>query len=422
MNSWLARHAASIMPVVPTPDITLAHGRGALVYDTAGKEYVDLLAGIAVNVLGHAHPAIVEAVSTQVATLGHVSNFFATRPQILLAERLLDICQAPEGSRVFFSNSGAEANEAAFKIARRTGKQKVIAVAGGFHGRTMGALAMTEKAAYREPFAPGVPGVVHVPFGDIQALEAEIDTDTAAVIIEPLQGEAGVRKHPAGYLAAARRRTQAVGALLILDEIQTGIGRTGSWLAYQDESLGEGITPDCVTLAKGLGGGLPLAATITYGDAVSSLLHPGQHGSTFSGNPIAAAAGGAVIDTVEAEGLCETARTTGEWLARQLRSLLGESAVDGAGLLLSVRVGDVAPAKTLTSACLDRGYIVNPVTPERLRLATPLIIEQSSVENFVHTLAELVVNPPSSHEWMPRHRLPSHQTRDSSTTVVEGTS
>jgi acetylornithine aminotransferase len=279
VSDLLERWATSVMPTYGTPPLALVSGSGAVVRDDAGREYVDLVGGLAVNALGHAHPAVVEAVTRQVGTLGHVSNLVAHPTVVALAERLLGLF-AREG-RVFFCNSGAEANEAAFKLSRRTGRSRVVAAEGGFHGRTMGALALTGQPAKRDPFLPLPGDVVHVPYGDSAALAAAVDGATAAVVLEPVQGEAGVRPAPDGYLQAARAACDRHGALLVLDEVQTGVGRTGAWFAHQDE----GVRPDVVTLAKGLGGGLPLGACIAFGEA-AELLGPGQHGSTFGGNPV----------------------------------------------------------------------------------------------------------------------------------------
>lgn len=389
---WRTHHAGSILPALGRPQRLLVRGAGARVWDETGKEYLDLLAGIAVNSLGHAHPALVEAVSKQVATLGQVSNYFASQPQIALAEKLLEVAGAPQGSAVYFCNSGAEANEAALKMSRRVaggGRSKIVAVSGGFHGRTMGALAMTSKEAFRTPFAPGVPGVVHVPHGDAEALRREVDDTCAAVIVEPIQGEAGVRRHPTGYLRAAREATRAAGALLVLDEVQTGIGRCGSWFAFQDPEIGEGIVPDIVTCAKGLGGGLPLGATLTFGDAVTGLLVPGQHGSTYSGNPVTTAAGLAVLTTIERVDLLVGVRDLGQEFAGRLRLIDGVAAVSGAGLLLALEL-TAGNAKAVAEAALDAGFIVNPVTDTRLRLAPPLTITEGELGEFLAALPTIL--------------------------------
>ena len=307
-GSVTRRWTKAIMATYAAPPLTLVRGEGAQVWDESGKGYVDLVAGIAVNALGHAHPAVIEAVSRQVATLGHTSNLVANEPSVRLAERLLGL--TGRDGKVFFANSGAEANEAAFKLARRTGRGQVVAADGAFHGRTMGALALTGQPAKRLPFEPLPGGVTFVPFGDAAALRSAVGPDTAAVFLEPIQGEAGVVLPPEGYLAEARRIATAAGALLVLDEVQTGIGRTGAWFAHQRE----GVDPDVLTLAKGLGGGLPIGACLAFGDA-ASLLEPGQHGSTFGGNPVSCAAALAVLDTIDRDDLCSHAKRMGERLS-----------------------------------------------------------------------------------------------------------
>ncbi|MDP9417358.1 MAG: acetylornithine transaminase, partial [Actinomycetota bacterium] len=291
------RWRAALMPTYAAPSMTLVRGEGARVWDEEGREYVDLVGGIAVSALGHAHPAVVEAVTRQVRTLAHASNLYASRPAVELAERLLSVLRR-EG-RVFLCNSGAEANEAAFKLARRTGRPEVVAAHGAFHGRTMGALSLTGQPAKRAGFEPLVPGVVHVPYGDTDAMRAAVGAQTAAVILEPILGEAGVLPAPPGYLGAVREITAAAGALLILDEIQTGLGRTGAWFAHEHE----GVEPDAVTIAKGLAGGLPIGALVAF-DGAAELFAPGAHGTTFGGNPVACAAGLAVLDTIERDDLC----------------------------------------------------------------------------------------------------------------------
>lgn len=386
--AWTKRYTHALMNTFGEPQRVLVRGEGAYVWDADGNRYLDLLGGIAVNVLGHAHPFLVSAVTAQLATLGHVSNFFATAPQVALAERLVDLLGAPEGSRVFFTNSGAEANEAAFKLARRTGRSGMVAAEGAFHGRTMGALALTHKAAYREPFEP-LPGtVVHVPFGDVDALAGAMYAGVAAVVLEPVQGEAGVRIPPPDYLAAARRITAEAGALLVLDEVQTGIGRTGAWFAHQLPQLGgtPTVVPDVVTLAKGLGGGIPVGAVVAYGET-ASLLGPGQHGTTFGGNPVAAAAGLATLHVVERDALLDNARVVGEHLRSAVLGL-GEplvAGVRGEGLLNAVLLARPVAAAVQT-ALLERGFIVNAVGPDALRLAPPLILSAAQVDSFVETL------------------------------------
>lgn len=363
-----------------TPQLALERGEGAHVWDTDGNRYLDLLSGIAVNVLGHAHPKIVEAVTTQISKLGHSSNLYVNEPALQLAERLLHL--AGEPGKVFFCNSGAEANEAALKMSRRTGRTKVVATLGGFHGRTMGALSLTGQPAKRTPFEPLVPGVSHVPFGDVAALEAAIDDNTAAFIVEPIQGEQGVVIPPEGYLQEARRITSEHGALLILDEVQTGIGRVGTWFAFQQA----GIVPDVITLAKGIGGGLPLGATIGFG-AAADLFQPGQHGTTFGGNPVCCAAALAVLDTIAAEGLLEHASSVGKEIAAGVEALHHPaiSGVRGAGLLLGIMLREAVSAKA-AAAAQKAGYLINPIQPDVIRLAPPLILDESDAQSFVAAL------------------------------------
>ncbi|MFJ2807313.1 acetylornithine transaminase [Kitasatospora sp. NPDC087271] len=365
-----------------TPRIALVRGAGAKLWDADGKEYTDLLGGIAVNALGTAHPAVVEAVSRQIATLGHVSNLFMAEPTIALAERLLRL-DGREGGRVFFCNSGAEANEAAFKISRRTGRTHLVALQGAFHGRTMGALALTGQPAKQEPFRPLPGDVTHVPFGDVEALRAAVTTETAAVFLEPIQGENGAIPLPEGYLRAAREITRATGTLLVLDEIQTGVGRTGYWYAHQAV---EGVEPDVVTLAKALGGGLPMGAVLAFGEA-AELLTPGQHGTTFGGNPVAAAAGLAVLDTIESEGLLEHARKLGERL-RQGVEAIGDplvSHVRGAGLLLGIVLTEPVSAR-VQAAAQEAGFLVNAAVPGAVRLAPPLVLTEQEADAFLAAL------------------------------------
>jgi len=364
------RYAGALMNTFGPPRLVLTRGEGCYVWDDAGNTYLDLLAGIAVNSLGHAHPALVEAVTKQLRTLGHVSNFFASEPQIELAEKLLSLLGHGDG-RVFFTNSGTEANEAAFKLTRRTGRTHIVSTTGSFHGRTMGALALTSKAAYREPFEPLPGDVTFVEYGDAAALEAAVTDRTAAVILEPLQGEAGVVVPPADYLAHARAITAAHGALLWLDEIQTGVGRTGAWFAHPED-----VVPDIVTVAKGLAGGIPIGACIGLGDS-ATLLQPGNHGTTFGGNPVAAAAALAVISTIEQDGLLDNATKRGEQIAAGL-----DEQVDGRGLLLGI-VLDGDHSAAVTAAAQQAGFIVNPAAPHRVRLAPPLILTESQASSFV---------------------------------------
>jgi acetylornithine/N-succinyldiaminopimelate aminotransferase len=383
-SEWLARYSTSLMGVFGTPQRVLVRGAGCLVWDADGKEYLDLLGGIAVNALGHANPFVTSVISSQLATLGHVSNFFTSPTQIALAEKLLALASAPAGSKVFFTNSGTEANEAAFKLARRnagsaaTPRTKIIALEGAFHGRTMGALALTAKEAYRAPFEPLPGGVVHIPFGDVEALEAAVDNTVAAVFLEPIQGEAGVRPLPAGYLRAARELTTKAGALLILDEVQTGIGRTGKWLASEDA----GIVPDAITLAKGLGGGFPIGALVTFGAGTSSLLSAGQHGTTFGGNPVATAAALATLHAIESQDVLANVAAVGEHLRAALAAIPGVTEVRGEGLLIGFDLdADVAPA--VVQAGLDAGFIVNAPGPRTIRLAPPLVLTTAQADSFL---------------------------------------
>jgi len=384
MSSFADRWSQSMMNNYGTPSLGLISGSGAVVVAEDGTEYVDLLGGIAVNALGHAHPAIVAAVSQQVATLGHVSNLFIAEPPLALAELLLALAGRP--GKVLFSNSGAEANEAAFKLSRLTGRTHVVATEGGFHGRTMGALALTGQPGKREPFLP-LPGeVTHVPFGDVDALRAAVTSETAMLIIEPIQGEMGVVVPPPGYLTAAREICTATGALLVLDEVQTGIGRTGHWFHHQSE----GVEPDVVTLAKGLGGGLPIGACIAFGKA-GDLFGPGSHGTTFGGNPVSCAAGLAVIRTIASEGLLDHVKRVGEQIRRGVEGLNSPAiaGVRGAGLLLGIEL--TAPISADLAAKLrDAGFLVNPIQPDVIRLAPPLILTTEQAEAFVTALGEVL--------------------------------
>jgi acetylornithine/N-succinyldiaminopimelate aminotransferase len=381
MTDLKARYAGAMMNTFGVPKVALVRGEGAHVWDEDGKEYVDLLAGIAVNALGHGHPALVAAITTQLQTLGHVSNLFLTGPQVTLAEKLLELV-APVNSngagRVFFANSGTEANEAALKITRRTGRTHLVAALDSFHGRTMGALALTAKEAYRAPFEP-LPGeVTFVPYGDEAALAAAVTDETAAVILEPLQGEAGVLVPPAGYLAAARRITREHGALLWLDEIQTGVGRTGAWFAAATDPE---IAPDLVTLAKGLAGGFPIGACLALGDA-AALLEPGNHGTTFGGNPVACAAALAVIGTIESEGLLERVSVLGQKVRDGLAADPRVVEVRGEGLLIGLTLAEPLSAD-VHAAALDAGFILNNPTPDRIRLAPPLVLTDEDAEAFL---------------------------------------
>ena len=360
----------------------LVRGEGCHVWDADGKRYLDFLSGIAVNALGHAHPAFVAAVCEQAATLAHVSNFFVTPPQLKLADTLLRLSGAGEDGRVFFANSGAEANEAALKLARlhgrALGKSTILALGGGFHGRTLGALALTSNPKYREPFEPLPGGIKHID-ATVEALEAALDDTVAALFIEPIQGEVGVQPLPPEFLARARELTAHRGALLVIDEVQTGIGRTGAWFGFQ----ATGIVPDIVTLAKGLGGGIPIGACIAY-EPAAKLFYPGSHGTTFGGNPLSCHVAQTVLDVITEDNLVENARVRGEQLSaailqRQHPLIKG---VRGKGLLLGVLLTqDTAPA--LVTAAREVGLIVNSPAPDVIRLAPPLIIGDQEVEEFL---------------------------------------
>lgn len=378
------RWSDSLMNTYGVPGVALAGGEGAVLTGADGTRYLDLLGGIAVNCLGHGHPAVVEAVHRQLTTLGHVSNLYASEPPVALAEALLDRLGRP--GRVFLCNSGTEANEAAFKIARRTGRPKIIAAEGGFHGRTMGALAMTGQPDKRAPFEPMPPGVEFVPYGDAAALEAAVDDRTAAVMLEPVQGEIGVVVPPDGYLAEARRITAENGALLMLDEVQTGVGRMGRWFAHQ----GAGVVPDVVTLAKGLGGGLPIGACIGVGET-AGLFGPGQHGTTFGGNPVCAAAALAVLETIDGEGLLDHVQELGRAIASGIEALDHPSVghVRGEGLLLGIVLNSPVATQTVAAA-RAAGYLINAPRPDVLRIAPPLILSREQADGFVAALPGLL--------------------------------
>jgi acetylornithine aminotransferase len=375
-----------------TPSLGLVSGAGSVVFDENGKSYVDMLSGIAVNALGHGHPAVIEAVTRQISTLGHVSNFFAAEPPVALAELLLALTGRP--GKVFFANSGAEANEAAFKLSRLTGRTQIVAAENAFHGRTMGALAMTGQPPKRDPFKPLPVDVTHVPFGDVAALTEAVSDQTAMIILEPIMGEAGVVPAPTGYLAAARTLADQYGALLVLDEVQTGIGRTGHWFAHQ----AEGVLPDAITLAKGLGGGLPIGAMVAFSDGAfartteggaAALLKPGQHGTTFGGNPVACAAALAVLRTIASDGLLDHVKRIGERLRRGIAGLPQVADVRGSGLLLGiVLTGPVAA--DVKDALVQKGFLVNNAQPDVIRLAPPLILTTAQADAFLAALSEVL--------------------------------
>jgi len=389
--TWPSRFGEAMMGSLATPQVMLARGEGCYVWDVDGKEYLDFLAGIAVNSLGHAHPVLVEAVSRQAATLIHVSNYFATPPQLELAERLKRITGAGEQGRVYFGNSGAEANEAAFKLARLNvsggRRTRILALTNAFHGRTMGSLALTGKPQMREAFEPMPAGVEHIETS-IEALEATIDDTVAALFIEPIKGEAGVLDLPDGYLRRARELTQEHGVLLIMDEIQTGVGRTGRWFAYEHA----GILPDAVTIAKGMAGGVPIGALVTFGWA-SKLFGRGQHGSTFGGNPLATAAANAVLGEIESAGLVANAERRGAELREVIRGFESPLITDVRGQGLLIGIGLAEPVSNrIFGAALDAGLIVNAPNESSVRLAPPLIVGDAEIavfrERFGHALAE----------------------------------
>jgi len=375
-----ARWSAVMMHNYRTPPVALARGAGATVWDVDGREYTDLLGGIATTILGHAHPKVVEAITAQAATLGHVSNLAMHEPGVILAERLIELAGRP--GRVFFCNSGAEANEAAFKLSRLTGRPEVITAEGAFHGRTMGALALTGQPSKAAAFAPLPGGVRHVPYGHPGALFDVVGGQTAMLLLEPMLGEGGVLPAPPGYLTAAADTARAAGALFAVDEVQTGMGRTGAWFMHQ----ADGVAPDVITLAKSLGGGLPLGATLAFG-AAAELLGAGSHGSTFGGNPIAAAAALAVLDTIRDEGLLERAKELEQRFTAGIEALAhpGVAGVRGRGALLGVVLtADVAAG--LETALRDAGFLANAVAPGVLRLAPSLVLTDAQVDAFLTAL------------------------------------
>ena len=357
------------------PSISLVKGKGSEVYDVEGKKYLDLLGGIATNVLGHAHPAIVKAVSKQVGTLGHVSNFYAHPNVIELAQKLASMT-GDKSARVFFAQSGAEANEAAMKLSRRTGKYRIVAAQGAFHGRTMGALSMTGQPSKREPFLPLIKGIKHVPYGDIKAMRRAISSKTAMVILEPIMGEAGVIVPPADYLAQVRELCTQKGALLVIDAVQTGMGRTGDWFGYEYS----GITPDVITLAKGLGGGLPLGAMIALGDA-AQLFVAGDHGSTFGGNPITTAAALAVIKVIEKDKIMIKVRKDQDFIMHKIALIEGVSEVRGAGLLIGIQLDKPISSK-ITLLMREQGVLVNAANDSTIRIAPALNISRIQLTKF----------------------------------------
>ena len=375
-KTMINRWSNSVQNNYGSPSIALVKGKGLVVTDADGKQYLDFLGGIATNILGHAHPAIVKAVSKQVSILSHVSNFYVHPNAVELAEKLASMT-GDKSAKVFFCQSGAEANEAALKLSRRTGKVRVVAAQGAFHGRTMGALSLTGQPSKREPFLPLVKGVKHVPYGDIEAMRKAVTKKTAMVIIEPIMGEAGVIVPPADYLQELRALCDAKGALLVIDAVQTGMGRTGDWFGYEYS----GITPDVITLAKGLGGGLPLGAMIALGKA-ADLFQPGDHGSTFGGNPVTTAAGLAAIKFIESQKLLKKVEKQGAYLMQELALIPGVSEVRGAGLLLGIELENLK-SSDVASALRKSGVLVNAANPTTIRLAPALIVTDVQIKKFI---------------------------------------
>ena len=375
-KTMINRWSNSVQNNYGSPSIALVKGKGIVVTDADGKQYLDFLGGIATNILGHAHPAIVKAVTKQVSILSHVSNFYVHPNAVELAEKLASMT-GDKGAKVFFCQSGAEANEAALKLSRRTGKVRVVAAQSAFHGRTMGALSLTGQPSKREPFLPLVKGVKHVPYGDIEAMRKAVTKKTAMVIIEPIMGEAGVIVPPADYLQELRALCDAKGTLLVIDAVQTGMGRTGDWFGYEYS----GITPDVITLAKGLGGGLPLGAMIALGKA-ADLFQPGDHGSTFGGNPVTTAAGLAAIKFIESQKLLKKVEKQGAYLMQELALIPGVSEVRGAGLLLGIELESLK-SSDVAIALQKSGVLVNAANPTTIRLAPALIVTDVQIKKFI---------------------------------------
>jgi len=382
-KTMINRWKSSVQNNYGTPSIALVKGKGLVVTDADGKQYLDFLGGIATSILGHAHPAIVKAVTKQVSTLSHVSNFYAHPHAIELAEKLAAMT-GDKKAKVFFCQSGAEANEAALKLSRRSGKVRIVAAQGAFHGRTMGALSLTGQPSKREPFLPLIKGVKHVPFGEIEAMRKAVTKKTAMVIIEPIMGEAGVIVPPADYLRELRSLCDAKGALLVIDAVQTGMGRTGDWFGYEYS----GITPDVITLAKGLGGGLPLGAMIALGKA-ADLFQPGDHGSTFGGNPVTTAAGLAAIKFIEAQKILKKVEAQGLYLIQELALIPGVAEVRGAGLLLGIEL-ESRKAADVALALQNEGVLVNAANPTTIRLAPALIVTDAQIKKFVAIFRKVI--------------------------------
>jgi acetylornithine aminotransferase len=379
------RWSKSVQNNYGVPEITLVKGKGLVVQDAEGKIYLDFLGGIATNILGHAHPSIISAVSKQVRTLNHVSNFYSHPNAVLLAEKLASLTKT-KNAKVFFCQSGAEANEAAIKLSRKTGRSHIVATQGSFHGRTMGALSLTGQPSKREPFLPLLKNVKHVPFGDIEAMRRSISKKTAMVIIEPIMGEAGVIVPPTDYLQGLRELCDKYGALLVIDAVQTGMGRTGDWFGYEYS----GITPDVITIAKGLGGGLPLGAMIAIGNS-ADLFKPGEHGSTFGGNPITTASAIAVIKTIEKQNILKKVRKQSQILIQELALIPGIREVRGAGLLIGIEL-EIANANEVVRKLTDAGVLVNAASASTIRIAPALIVSDFQIRKFINTFREVLTN------------------------------
>ena len=384
-KKFLTRWDASLQNNYGKPAITLVKGKGIVVTDADGKTYLDFLGGIATSILGHAHPSIVKAVTKQVSVLSHVSNFYAHPSAIALAEKLTKMT-GDKNAKVFFCQSGAEANEAALKLSRRTGKVRVVAAQGAFHGRTMGALSLTGQPSKREPFLPLIKGVKHVPYGDIDAMRKAITKKTAMVIIEPIMGEAGVIVPPAEYLQQLRELCDKNGSLLVIDAVQTGMGRTGDWFGYEYS----GITPDVITLAKGLGGGLPLGAMIALGKA-ADLFQPGDHGSTFGGNPVTTAAGLAAIEFIESKKILGKVEKQGAHLMQELALIPGVKEVRGAGLLLGIELESLK-ASDVSDAMRSAGVLVNAANATTIRIAPALIVTDAQINKFISLFRKVIAD------------------------------
>ena len=384
-KKYLNRWNSALQGNYGMPTITLVKGKGIVVTDADGKIYMDFLGGIATNILGHAHPAIVKAVRKQVSTLSHVSNFYAHPNAIELAEELAAMT-GDKNAKVFFCQSGAEANEAALKLSRRTGKVRIVGAQGAFHGRTMGALSLTGQPSKREPFLPLIKGVKHVPFGDIDAMRKAVTKKTAMVIIEPIMGEAGVIVPPADYLQQLRQLCDKNGSLLVIDAVQTGMGRTGDWFGYEYS----GITPDVITLAKGLGGGLPLGAMIALGKA-SELFQPGDHGSTFGGNPVTTAAGLAAIEFIESKGILSKVKKQGAHLILELALIPGVKEVRGAGLLVGIELESLK-ASEISDAMREAGVLVNAANATTIRIAPALIVTDAQITKFISIFKKVIAD------------------------------